>query len=167
MSHTEHKKHARGPVACAVITISDSRTVETDTSGQLISEQLTANGHAVMHYQIIKDEPEQLKAVFAMLVANDQCQAIIFNGGTGISRRDATFDVLDSLLEKRLPGFGEIFRFLSYQEIGSAAMMSRAVAGVSKGTVIISIPGSAAAARLAMERLILPELAHMVWEINR
>jgi len=167
MSHIEHKQHARGPVACAVVTISDSRTIETDTSGQFINQQLTANGHTVMHYQIIKDEPDQLRTVLDSLAANDQCQAIIFNGGTGISRRDSTFDVLDSLLEKRLPGFGEIFRFLSFQEIGSAAIMSRAVAGVYKGTVIISIPGSPAAAKLAMERLILPELAHMVWEINR
>lgn len=167
MSHVEHKKRARGPVACAVVTISDSRTEETDTSGQLIKEQLTAHGHTVMHYQIIKDEPDQLRTVLSSLAAHDQCQAIIFNGGTGISRRDSTCDVLDSLLEKRLPGFGELFRFLSYQEIGSAAIMSRAVAGVYQGTIIISIPGSPAAAKLAMERLILPELAHMVWEINR
>ena len=167
MSHIEHKKHAQGPVACAVVTISDSRTVETDTSGQLIKEQLAAHGHTVMHYQIIRDEPDQLRAVLSSLAADDQCHAIMFSGGTGISRRDSTFDVLDSLLEKRLPGFGELFRFLSYQEIGSAAMMSRAVAGVYQGTIIISIPGSPAAARLALERLILPELAHMVWEIHR
>jgi molybdenum cofactor biosynthesis protein B len=167
MSHIEHKKHARQPVACAVVTISDSRTEKTDTSGQLIKEQLTANGHTVMHYQIIKDEPEQLRAVLSSLAANEQCQAIIFNGGTGISRRDSTVDVLDGMLEKRLPGFGEIFRFLSYQDIGSAAILSRAVAGVYKGTIVISIPGSPAAARLAMEHLILPELTHMVWEINR
>lgn len=167
MSHIEHKKHAPGSVACAVVTVSDSRTVETDTSGQLIQEQLAAHGHTVMHYQIIKDEPDQLRAVLASLAADDQCQAILFSGGTGISRRDSTFDVLDRLLEKRLPGFGELFRFLSYQEIGSAAMLSRAVAGVYKGTIIISIPGSPAAARLALERLILPELAHMVWEIHR
>ncbi len=167
MSHIEHKKHAQKSIACAVVTISDSRTLETDTSGQLIKEQLVTNEHTVMHYQIIKDEPEQLQAVLTSLAADDRCQAIIFSGGTGISRRDSTFDVLDRMLEKRLPGFGELFRFLSYEEIGAAAMMSRAVAGVYQGTMIISIPGSRAAAKLAMERLILSELAHMVREINR
>lgn len=167
MSHAEHKRQARGPVGCAVVTISDSRTPETDASGHLIQQQLIAHGHVVTHYQIVKDEPEQLRAILSVLATNDQCQAIIFNGGTGISRRDATFDTLDALLEKRLPGFGELFRFLSYQEIGAAAMLSRAVAGTYNGRVVISIPGSPAAARLAMEKLILPELAHMVWEVNR
>lgn len=159
--------HAPRSIACAVITVSDSRTVETDTSGQLIKEQLAAHGHTVMHYQIIKDEPDQLRAVLAELAADVQCQAIIFSGGTGISRRDSTFDVLDSLLEKRLPGFGELFRYLSYQEIGSAAMLSRAVAGIYRDTLIFSIPGSPAAAKLALERLILPELAHLIREIHR
>ncbi|MCS6805031.1 MAG: molybdenum cofactor biosynthesis protein B [Acidobacteriota bacterium] len=167
MSHIEHKRQARGPVGCAVVTVSDSRTPETDTSGHLIQQQLIAHGHIITSYQIIKDEPEQLRAVLTSLVADDQCQAVIFNGGTGISRRDSTFDALDSLLEKRLPGFGELFRFLSYQEIGAAAMLSRAVAGTYQGRIVISIPGSPAAARLAMEKLILPELAHMVREVHR
>lgn len=167
MSHREHKERAPKTVACAVITISDSRTVETDTSGQLIKERLARHGHTVKHYHIIKDEPEQLRALLSSLADDEECQAIILNGGTGISRRDQTVDVLDHMLEKRLPGFGEIFRFLSYQEIGPAAILSRAVAGVYKGTVVISIPGSPAAAKLAMDRLILPELAHMVGEVNR
>lgn len=167
MSHIEHKERAPKAVTCAVITISDSRTVETDTSGQLIKERLARHGHTIKHYRIIKDEPDQLRALLSSLAADDECQAIILNGGTGISRRDQTVDVLDQMLEKRLPGFGEIFRFLSYQEIGSAAILSRAVAGVYKGTVVISIPGSPAAAKLAMDRLILPELTHMVSEVNR
>jgi molybdenum cofactor biosynthesis protein B len=105
--------------------------------------------------------------VLRSLTENEQCQAIIVNGGTGISRRDTTFDVIEALLEKTLPGFGEIFRYLSYQQIGSAAILSRAVAGVCKGKVIFSIPGSPAAATLAMEKLILPEITHIVWEVGR
>jgi molybdenum cofactor biosynthesis protein B len=167
MSHMKHKEKAPKSISCAVITASDSRTEETDTSGKIIQEQLAANSHTVIHYQIVKDEPDQIREVLRSLTENEQCQAIIVNGGTGISRRDTTFDVIDALLEKKLPGFGEIFRYLSYQQIGSAAILSRAVAGVCKGKVIFSIPGSPAAATLAMEKLILPEIAHIVWEIGR
>ncbi|MEW6737451.1 MAG: MogA/MoaB family molybdenum cofactor biosynthesis protein [Acidobacteriota bacterium] len=167
MSHIEHKEKARRTVACAIITVSDSRTPDNDASGQLMKEALTAQGHTIMHYQVIKDEPDQIRALILNLAQHPDCQAMIFNGGTGISRRDRTFDVIDSLLEKRLVGFGEIFRYLSYLDIGSAAIMSRATAGSYQGRVIISIPGSPAAARLALEKLILPELAHMVWELGR
>lgn len=167
MSHVEHKEKARRTIACAVVTVSDSRTPENDSSGIIMKEQLAAHGHTVMHYEIVKDEPEQIRALIIKLAQDPGCQAMIFNGGTGISRRDRTFDAIDSLLEKRLPGFGEIFRYLSYLDIGSPAIMSRATAGGYQGRVIISIPGSPAAARLALEKLILPELAHMVWELGR
>jgi molybdopterin adenylyltransferase len=167
MSHVEHKEKARRSVACAVITVSDSRTIENDTSGQIMKEQLSGQGHTIVHYQVIKDEPDQIRALILQLADNSDCQAMIFNGGTGISKRDRTFDVIDGLLEKRLIGFGEIFRYLSYLDIGSAAIMSRATAGAFRGKIIISIPGSPAAARLSLEKLILPELAHMVWELAR
>jgi molybdopterin adenylyltransferase len=167
MSHKIHKEKAQQSVACAVITVSDSRTPETDTSGEIIKEYLLGSNHQINHYQVIKDEPTEIRSLLVQLAGEADIQAMIFNGGTGISRRDRTFDVIDGLLEKRLVGFGEIFRMLSYQDIGSAAIMSRATAGTLQGKVIIAIPGSPAAARLAMERLILPELAHMVWELQR
>ena len=162
MSHIEHRKKAGGPVHCAVITVSDSRTEATDAGGRLIKEMLAAAGHSVMHYQIIKDEPAQITAVVESMLTSEQCQAMIFTGGTGISKRDRTFDVLDGVWEKRILGFGEMFRYLSYQEIGSAAMLSRAGAGVVRGKIVISLSGSPGAVRLGLEKLILPELAHMV-----
>lgn len=167
MSHVQHKEKAQRSISCAVITVSDSRTTANDSSGDIIKAQLTAQAHTICHYQIVKDEPTQIRTLIEQLANNPQCQAMIFNGGTGISQRDRTFDAIDSILEKRLPGFGEIFRYLSYLDIGSAAIMSRATAGSYQGRVIISIPGSPAAARLAMEKLILPEIAHMVWELAR
>lgn len=167
MSHIEHKEKAKKVVACAVVTVSDSRTIENDTAGQILKEQLTSQGHQIIHYQIIKDEPTQIRELLLKLVDDPSCQAMIFNGGTGISKRDRTFDVIDSFLEKKLTGFGEIFRYLSYLDIGSSAIMSRATAGSYKGRVIISIPGSPAAVKLALEKLILPEIAHMVWELGR
>lgn len=167
MSHVQHKEKAHRSISCAVITVSDSRTTANDSSGDIIKAHLTAQTHTICHYQIVKDEPTQIRTLIEQLANNPQCQAMIFNGGTGISQRDRTFDAIDSILEKRLPGFGEIFRYLSYLDIGSAAIMSRATAGSYQGRVIISIPGSPAAARLAMEKLILPEIAHMVWELAR
>jgi molybdenum cofactor biosynthesis protein B len=150
-----------------VITCSDSRTPDTDTSGQLIQKLLKNQGHSVVAYHLVKDEPEQIKARIAEGTGNDQIQAIIINGGTGISRRDSTFEAVDGMLEKRLDGFGEVFRFLTYQEIGSAAMMSRATAGIIKGRVLFSTPGSENAVRLAMDKLILPELGHLVKELTK
>ncbi|MBI4854385.1 MAG: MogA/MoaB family molybdenum cofactor biosynthesis protein [Acidobacteria bacterium] len=167
MSHIEHKEKAKRIVSCAVITVSDSRTEETDVGGKILKEQLSNVGHKIIYYQVIKDDPEQIKELLLKLSDDVNCQAMIFNGGTGISRRDRTFDVIDSFLEKRLVGFGEIFRYLSYLDIGSSAIMSRATAGSYKGRVVISIPGSPAAVRLAVEKLILPEIAHMVWELGR
>lgn len=170
MSHVEHKEKAKRIVSCAVITVSDSRTEETDMGGKLLKEELSGAGHKIIYYQVIKDEPDQIRELILKLSDNsdnNDCQAMIFNGGTGISKRDRTFDVVDSFLEKRLIGFGEIFRYLSYLDIGSSAIMSRATAGSYKGRVIISIPGSPAAVKLALEKLILPEIAHMVWELGR
>lgn len=167
MSSGEHKKKAQRLLRCAVVTVSDTRTPETDTSGQILLRGLKDVGHTVVHYQIVPDEPEQIRAVMEYIGVMKECEAAIFNGGTGISKRDRTFDVIDSMLEKRLPGFGEIFRYLSYLDIGSAAIMSRATAGSYNGKIIVSIPGSPAAATLSLEKLILPELPHMCWELSR
>jgi len=150
-----------------VITCSDTRTQETDTSGQLIRKLLEARGHTVVGYHLVKDDPAQIQLWIMRGAVNDAVQAIIINGGTGISRRDSTFEAVDEMLEKRLAGFGEIFRLLTYQDIGSPAIMSRATAGVIKGRVLFSTPGSENAVRLAMEKLILPELAHLVKELSK
>ncbi|MEH2120897.1 MogA/MoaB family molybdenum cofactor biosynthesis protein [Nostoc sp.] len=152
-------------VTCAVVTISDTRTLETDKSGQLIQQLLLDANHAVGAYTIIKDEPTQIQGQIESLAKSSNLDAVIFNGGTGIASRDTTYDAIEKLLEKTLPGFGELFRFLSYQEIGSRAIASRAVAGVYQDKLIFSLPGSSNAVRLAMEKLILPELVHLVSQI--
>jgi len=166
MSHKEHRHAAPASVGCAVITVSDTRDPDTDESGRIIKDLLTEAGHEVIAYTIVKDEPRQILGELAMLVERRSCKAVIFNGGTGIAARDTTFDALSGALEKRLDGFGEIFRYLSYQDIGASAIMSRAMAGVYRGRIIVSLPGSPAAVRLAMEKLIVPELAHMVGTIS-
>jgi molybdenum cofactor biosynthesis protein B len=148
-------------VACAVVTVSDTRTPETDTSGQLLQSLLTQAGHNIVDYQIIPDEPDQIRSHLLRYATHPTVQAVICNGGTGIAPRDTTYDAIAALLEKQLPGFGEIFRFLSYQEIGSRAIASRAIAGVYQSTLIFSLPGSRNAVRLATESLILPELPHL------
>jgi molybdopterin adenylyltransferase len=150
-----------------VITCSDTRTPHTDSSGQLIQRLLKEQGHTITAYHLVKDEPSEIKAQITQGTANAQVQAIIINGGTGISRRDSTFEAVDAMLEKRLDGFGEVFRYLTYQEIGSPAIMSRATAGIIKGRVLFSTPGSENAVRLAMEKLILPELGHLVKELTK
>ena len=163
----EHK--ARGPVSieCGIITCSDTRTPETDKSGQLIRELLTQGGHRIGAYHVVKDEPVEVRELVRQLGVRPGLDALIVNGGTGISRRDSTFEAVDGLLEKRLPGFGELFHYLSYKEIGSHAMLSRATAGLYQGKVLFSIPGSSGAVRLAMETLILPELPHIVGEMRK
>jgi len=150
-----------------VITCSDTRTPETDASGELIKRLLKDKGHTVVGYHLVKDEPAQIQLWIARGTANEEVQAIIINGGTGISPRDSTFEAVNEMLDKRLDGFGEIFRLLTYQEIGSPAIMSRATAGVIQGCVLFSIPGSENAVRLAMEKLILPELGHLVGELTK
>jgi molybdenum cofactor biosynthesis protein B len=124
-------------------------------------------GHVVVAYHLVKDEPKKIKTAVKKAVKNRKVQAIIINGGTGISRRDSTFEAVDAMLEKRLDGFGEVFRYLTYQEIGSPAIMSRATAGILKGRVLFSTPGSESAVRLAMEKLILPELGHLVQQLSK
>lgn len=167
-SAAQHKEKAAesGPVAVAIVTVSDTRTPETDVNAQYLRQQLAERGHHVVAYHLIKDEPDQVSAVLDEC-ASGEAQVVLFNGGTGISRRDRTFDVLSRKLEKTLPGFGEIFRMLSYEQVGAAAMLSRATAGVYRGTVVISTPGSPAAVKLAWEKLVAPELSHLAWEVAR
>jgi molybdopterin adenylyltransferase len=170
MGHLEHHQLAdsqvAAPIRCGVITISDTRTAETDTGGIAIRTALLQAGHDVVRYAIVRDEPEQIVALVQACEA-EGCKVVITSGGTGIARRDSTFEALDSLLEKRLPGFGEIFRMLSYQDIGAAAMLSRATAGTYRKTLLFALPGSPAAVELALEKLILPELRHLIWETVR
>ena len=153
-------------LTCAVITISDTRSPETDRSSQLIKQLLIDVGHLVGEYTILKDEPAQIRAQLEMLGKRSDLDAVIFNGGTGIAPRDTTYDAIESLLEKTLPGFGELFRFLSDQEIGSRAIASRAIAGVYQSKLIFSLPGSTNAVQLAMQQLILPELPHLVSQLR-
>ena len=162
----EHKAHAPASVSCFVITSSDSRTPESDDSGKLLRELLTAAGHTLAGQALVKDDPAQLKQAIEGAVGAG-ARAILISGGTGIGRRDTTFETVSALLEKRLDGFGELFRMLSYEEIGSAAMLSRAVAGTFRGAIVFALPGSPGAARLGLEKLILPELGHAVRELSR
>ena len=167
MSHQEHKAHGPASVACFVLTVSDTRTPDTDTSGRAIRELLAAAGHRVAAHAIVRDDPEQVRDQVLARCRDAATQVIITTGGTGITSRDGTYEAVDSLLEKRLNGFGELFRVLSFQEIGSAAMMSRATAGTVQGRVIFALPGSENAVRLAMTRLIIPELAHVVQQVSK
>jgi molybdenum cofactor biosynthesis protein MoaC len=170
MGHEEHQQQAAheqtAPVRCGVVTISDTRTPRSDTSGQAICTALEQAGQQVLHYAVVEDTAARIVAAVHECRAAG-CQVLITSGGTGIAQRDTTFEAIDGLLHKRIPGFGELFRMLSYQEIGSAAMLSRAMAGVYQGMLIFCLPGSTAAVRLALEQLILPELTHMVWELHR
>ena len=169
-SFQDHEEAAAAKVkslAFAIITLSDTRTVETDISGAFIKNLLVNSGHTVESYRVLPDDRVKIKEAVQDCLADPHIAVIITNGGTGISSRDTTFDVVASLIEKRLEGFGELFRMLSFQEIGPAAMMSRAVAGVAKGKVIFSVPGSTNAVRLAMEQLILPQAAHVYWELHK
>lgn len=154
-------------IECAVVTISDTRTLDTDRSGKLICQLLQAAGHHIGRYQIIPDESIQIRSELdAAAVTIPHIQAIVFNGGTGISPRDTTYEAIASVLTKTLPGFGEIFRLLSYQEIGSRAIGSRAIAGIYEQILVFSLPGSQGAVRLGMEKLILPELVHLVTQLQ-
>jgi len=163
----DHRASAPTSIGCYVLTISDSKTPETDTSGILIRELLTGGGHTVVGHGIAKDEPTQVVALIREGCANPAIKAFILTGGTGVTSRDSTYEAVESLLDKRLTGFGELFRMLSYQEIGAAAMLSRAQAGVVQRRALFSLPGSPNACRLALEKLILPELGHLLREISR
>jgi molybdopterin adenylyltransferase len=163
----EHKAHAPRSVGCFVLTVSDTKTPETDTSGRVIRELLTAAGHRVHGAAIVRDEPAEVQRVVREACADSAVQAVIVTGGTGITSRDSTFEAVEALLEKRLPGFGELFRALSYQEIGPAAMLTRAQMGVHARRVVVSLPGSPDACRLALGKLVVPELGHLVRELGR
>lgn len=167
MSSTAHRAAAPSAVRCFVITVSDSRTEETDTGGRAIVQLLSAAGHIVEGRRILRDEPAEVAALVRAQAAEPLVDVIITTGGTGITRRDSTFEAVDRLLDKRLPGFGELFRMLSFQEIGPAAMLSRACAGTHNGKVVVALPGSENAVRLAMTRLLIPELGHLVGETRR
>ncbi|MBW4610955.1 MAG: MogA/MoaB family molybdenum cofactor biosynthesis protein [Hassallia sp. WJT32-NPBG1] len=167
MMQQPHPDSPEMSVSCAVVTVSDTRTSETDKSGQVIQQLLFNANHAVGAYTIIKDEPAQIQEQIQLLGKDANLDVIIFNGGTGIAPRDTTYDAIEKLLSKTLPGFGELFRFLSYQEIGSRAIASRAVAGIYQNKLIFSVPGSSNAVRLAMSKLILPELVHLVSQMRK
>jgi len=167
MSHVAHKAQAPASVACYVLTVSDSRTPDSDTGGRAIRDLLEGAGHVVTGHAIVKDEPAQVMTVVREQLGDSRTQVIITTGGTGITSRDGTFEAIDALLEKRLDGFGELFRMLSFQEIGASAMMSRATAGTASRKAIFMLPGSPAAVRLALTRLILPELGHVVQQLGR
>jgi molybdenum cofactor biosynthesis protein B len=163
----EHKATSPKSVSCYVVTVSDTRTEETDTGGRAIVELLTAAGHHIVGRSLVKDDPEQLRDAIGRQLANPDVQVIVTTGGTGITSRDCTFEAVSSMLWKRLDGFGELFRMLSYEQIGSGAMMSRALAGTVAGRIVVSLPGSEAAVRLALEKLLIPELGHLVREATR
>lgn len=167
MGVTEHKSEAPASIRCVVITVSDTRTIETDTGGQTIIDHLTETGHVVVDRHIIPDSPDQMRPLLEQLRDQDDVDAVLMTGGTGISARDQTYETVTGLLTKPLPGYGELFRMLSYEEIGAAAMLSRATAGLMGRTVVLTMPGSRAAVRLAMAKVILPELSHLVREARR
>ena len=164
MHHVEKQS-----VKCFVATISDTRTTDTDKSGQLIKQLLEREQHEVVGHQIIKDDKVLIGQMIDKINERTDVEVILLTGGTGISMRDVTIEVVENKLTKTIPGFGELFRMLSYTEdIGSAAMMSRAVAGVlSNGQLIFSMPGSSGAVKLAMNKLILPEVSHMMYELRK
>ena len=167
MSHVDHRARAPHAVRCYVLTVSDTRTEETDSSGRAIVELLTSAGHEVVGRSIVKDDPNLVRGTIERQLASPDVQVIITTGGTGITSRDSTYEAVSALLDKRLDGFGELFRMLSYEQIGAAAMLSRACAGLVAGRILASLPGSEAAVRLAMGKLLIPELGHLVREASR
>jgi molybdopterin adenylyltransferase len=162
-----HRADAPDSVRCAVLTVSDTRTPDSDTSGALIRDTLNFSAHTVVDYRIVPDEPDEIREILTNWIRRDDVQAILTNGGTGIAARDTTYDAISGMLEKRIDGFGELFRMLSWQEVGAAAMLSRAVAGVAGKTLVVAMPGSTNAVRLALTKLIVPELGHLVYEIAK
>lgn len=166
MASDAHREAARGtPVTVGLVTVSDTRTPDDDVNGAYLAERVAAAGATVSGYHVVPDEPDQVREVVEELAPISRL--VLVNGGTGISRRDTTFDALSGMLEKTLPGFGELFRMLSWEQVGAAAMLSRATAGTFRGAVVISTPGSPKAVTLAWEKLIEPELEHLAWELTR
>jgi molybdenum cofactor biosynthesis protein B len=166
-NHEIHERQGPPRARCAVITVSDTRTLENDTGGGTVLEHLAQAGHEIVHREIIPDEPERMRPLLLSLRERDDVDAILLTGGTGISSRDQTFETVSRLIEKPLPGYGELFRMLSYQEIGAAAILSRAVGGLMGRKVLLTMPGSPAAVRLAMEKIIVPQLPHLLREARR
>jgi len=167
MGYHQHKEASPKSITCAVITISDSRTEETDESGKFLRSSISTAGHQVQFYTLLKNDPEAIQRTFSDLLARPEIQVIITTGGTGASHRDVTIETVTPMLEKKLDGFGELFRYLTFQEIGTTSVMSRAMAGVIQGKVVINLPGSLNAVILAAEKIILPEVGHMVRETSR
>ncbi len=166
-STQEHRAASPQSVGCAVVTVSDTRTLENDRGGQLVLELLAQAGHQAVARQIIRDEPQSMRALIAELCAREDVHAILMTGGTGIGSRDQTFETVSGMLTKTMPGYGELFRMLSYQQVGTAAMLSRAVGGLIGTKLILTMPGSPAAVELAMSQVILPELGHLIREARR
>ncbi|KGP73638.1 MogA/MoaB family molybdenum cofactor biosynthesis protein [Pontibacillus yanchengensis] len=168
MSVSEHKQHSKASITCKVITISDTRDQSTDKSGKLMMDFLTTSGHVIKDYVIVEDNQQAIREAIDLGCKDDEIEAVLTNGGTGMAKRDVTIETVEDMLDKEMVGFGELFRMLSYTEdIGSAAILSRAIAGVRNKTVLFSTPGSTGAVRLAMEKLIIPELPHVVWELSK
>lgn len=163
----EHKATAPKSVGCFVLTVSDTKTAATDTSGALIRELLTNAGHHVVDSAIVRDEPADVTRIVREACGRPDVQAVIVTGGTGITSRDSTYEAIEALLDKRLPGFGELFRMLSFHEIGAAAMLSRAQMGLYARRIVASLPGSPNACRLALDKLLIPELGHLLREASR
>jgi molybdenum cofactor biosynthesis protein B len=172
MSYDQHTRDAAADpstaaAGCAVVTLSDTRTPETDKSGRRIQELLREAGHTVAEYRLIPDDPAALESLLSALLSRGEVDVILTNGGTGVSRRDQTVGVVERVLEQPLPGFGELFRMLSWEQIGSGAMLSRAAGGIARGKLVFAMPGSTAAVELAMTKLILPELRHLLRELRK
>ena len=167
MGHREHRRQAPHRIAVAVLTISDTRNEKTDRGGLLIRRRLVDAGHQVAQYRIVPDDPARIRAIVRGWSRSQEVEAMILTGGTGISPRDGTIESVEKLLSRKLEGFGEIFRYLSYRQVGSAAFLSRALAGVCGGKPLFSLPGSENAVRLAMDRLILPELGHLIQQLRK
>jgi molybdenum cofactor biosynthesis protein B len=167
MGYHEHKEKSPRSVTCAILTISDSRTEQDDESGKLLQEKLSQNGHKVLAYAILKNDGNSIRQKMEGLLKLADLQVIITSGGTGISHRDITIETMSPMLEKKVDGFGELFRSLTFQEIGTGSIMSRAMAGVAGGKVVICLPGSLGAVTLALDKIILPEIGHMVREATR
>jgi molybdenum cofactor biosynthesis protein B len=168
MSYEQHVHSAESIIArCAVITLSDTRTMDTDKSGARIQALLAEENHTISTYAVIPDDPERLSSLLGILLARSDVDVILTNGGTGISRRDQTIGVIEKLITQPLPGFGELFRAISYEQIGSGAMLSRATGGIAHGKLIFAVPGSTKAVELAMTKLILPELKHLLMELRK
>ncbi|WP_101844661.1 molybdenum cofactor biosynthesis protein B [Halobacillus sp. Marseille-P3879] len=168
MSVKQHKKEAPSTIRCVIITVSDTRTKETDKSGNYIADMLMKENHVIIDHFIVKDDTLKIKAAVRHGMEREDVDVILTNGGTGIAKRDVTIETVTPLFDKEIPGFGELFRMLSYTEdIGSAAILSRAAAGVAENTAVFSIPGSSGAVKLAMSKLIIPEIPHVVREIKK